>query len=297
MVLIWLPYLRIGNWKLFSRVTSYMLNDSCFTLHVLCYTLHEFACNFIIILINFRFMVETKDNKTEIEEMFSVGAHFGFSRSRRHPSALPYIFGSKNRVEIFDLEKTKTLLDIASEYARKLGEEGKTVLFVGGKKEARESIKDVALKLDMPYVSGRWIGGTLSNFGNIRGRVEKMIDLADKKEKGELSKYTKKERLLIDREIERLDRFFGGLVNLTRKPDALFVIDPRQENISVSEARQLSIPVIALIGSDGDAGKVDYPIFGNDASLHSIKFFTDKIVEAYEEGKKSSQAPKVTTSA
>lgn len=216
--------------------------------------------------------------------MFKAGAHFAFSRSRRHPTLAPFIFGVKNRVEIFDLEKTSPLLDKAKDYVRNLAKEGKQVLFVGGKSEARAAIKAAAAALDMPYVADRWIGGTLSNFKEIRSRVEKLLDLTAKREKGELSKYTKKERLLIDREIDKLERFFSGLVPMKEIPKAIFVIDSKHEKIAITEARKMGVPVIALMGSDCDIKHVDHPIPGNDASINSIAFFVDQIVWAYKEG-------------
>lgn len=228
----------------------------------------------------------TKDteNNDVIQKMFTAGAHFAFSRSRRHPTAAPFIFGLKNRVEIFDLEKTEVYLQNAMNFVRKLGAEGQQILFVGGKAEARDAIKQSALSIDMPCVPGRWIGGTLSNFKEIRSRVEKFLDLSAKREKDELSKYTKKERLLIDRDIEKLDRLFSGLIPMKELPKALFVIDSKHEKIAVAEANKTGIPVIALMGSDCDLKDAKYPIPGNDASIGSISFFVDKIVWAYKEG-------------
>lgn len=224
------------------------------------------------------------ENNEVIQKMFTAGAHFAFSRSRRHPTLAPFIFGVKNRVEIFDLEKTGVLLEKASDFVKKMGIEGRQILFVGGKSEARDAIKTAALSLDMPYVAGRWIGGALSNFKEIRSRVDKFLDLTAKREKGELVKYTKKERLLIDREIEKLDRLFSGLIPMKELPKALFVIDSKHESIAVTEARKAGIPVVALMGSDCDLKDVDYPIPGNDASMASIAFFVNKIVWAYKEG-------------
>lgn len=221
-----------------------------------------------------------------ISELFTAGAHFGFVRSRRHPTAKPFIFGAKNRVEIFDLEKTEKSLESALEFMKKLGAANSSVLFVGGKGEARNAIKSGAEKLDMPFVDGRWIGGTLTNFVQIRRRVQKLEELVSQKEKGELAKYTKRERMLIDKEIENLKRFFEGLVPMRELPKALFVIDSRKEDIAIKEARGLGIPVVALCGSDCDLSLVDYPIPGNDASVSSISYFVNKIVEAYQVGKK-----------
>jgi small subunit ribosomal protein S2 len=228
-----------------------------------------------------------KAGKPIIESMFKAGAHFAFSRSRRHPTVAPFIFGVKNKVEIFDLEKTEDLLAVAKSFVASLAKEGKTILFVGGKSEARGAIKAGAQSINMPFVDGRWIGGTLTNSPQIRKRVEKLERLTLEREKGELAKYTKKERLLIDREIANLERFFSGVVSMKDLPKALFVVDPRKEKNAVKEARDMKIPVIALLGSDCNMKEVDYPIVGNDASVASIKFFVHEITKAYSEVKKA----------
>lgn len=229
---------------------------------------------------------KTEPNKAKIEELFKAGAHFGLVKSRRHPSAMPYIFGKKNNIEIFDLEKTVGKLEEAKEIVKKLGSENKQILFVGGKRESQSAIKDGSEKIDMPYVSGRWIGGTLTNFEEIRKRVKKYLSLVDEKEKGTLARYTKKERLLIDREMEKLEDRFGGLINMEKKPSAVFVVDAGRESIACEEAKKEGITTISLCSSDCDLSKVNYPIPGNDSSIHSIKFFINEIVSAYEEGKK-----------
>ncbi len=231
-------------------------------------------------------MMDTKHKDSAIiEELFNAGSHFGFVRSRRHPSAKPFIFGVKNRVEIFDLEKTSKSLLAALEYMKSLGAAGAPVLFVGGKGEARVAVKAGASTLGMPFVDGRWIGGTLTNFPQIRKRVLKLEELTAQKEKGELAKYTKRERSLIDKEIENLKRFFEGLIPMKELPKALFVIDSKKEDIAVKEARERGIPVIALCGSDCDISSVDYAIPANDASVASIKFIVQKVADAYRAGK------------
>jgi small subunit ribosomal protein S2 len=234
-------------------------------------------------------------SSSNIDSMFQAGAHFAFSKSRRHPSVAPFIFGVKNKVEIFDLEKTTTLLEDAKHFIKNLGKDGKMILFVGGKSEARNAVKNGALSLGMPFVDGRWLGGTLTNFAQLRKRVEKMEKLTQEREKGELTKYTKKERLLIDREIAKLERFFSGIVSMKELPKALFVIDPKKEKNAVKEAQDMKIPVIALLGSDCNMKEVTNPIVGNDASETSIQFFVNEITKAYSEGKKEGktvEAPK-----
>lgn len=223
--------------------------------------------------------------KKTLDTMFGAGAHFGLGRSRRHPTTAPYIFGTKNSTDIFDLEKTQVLLDKAKAFAASLAKEGKTVLFVGGKKEASMAIKNGAMSQNMPYVDGRWIGGTISNFGQVKKRIDRYEKLISDREKGELAKYTKRERMLIDKEIASLEKMFLGIVSLKKNPDALFVIDPRHEKNAVKEAIDFNIPVIALSGSDCNIGEITYPIVGNDGSKQSIQFFVDEIAKAYESGK------------
>lgn len=220
--------------------------------------------------------------KINLDELFKHGAHFGFEKSRRHPSANNFIFGSKNRVDIFDLEKTAEALSKALAFVSELAATKSTILFVGGKSEAREAISQAAQSLGLPYVASRWIGGTLTNFSQIRKRVDTMLDLQNQKEKGELSKYTKKERLLIDRDIEKLQKMFGGISGMTTMPKALFIIDPRFEKIALEEARTLNIPVIALCGSDNNFGDINFPIPGNDSNRTSIAYFVNEVKNAYQ---------------
>lgn len=225
----------------------------------------------------------------KIDEMFSVGAHFGFAKSRRHPSMLPFIFGKKNNVEIFDLEKVEEQLEKAKDFVKKVASQKRQILFVGGKKESQKVIKDAAERSDMPYVAGRWIGGTLTNFEEIRKRVNKLLDLTKQRDKGELGKYTKKERLLIEKEIEKLEERFGGIVSMDKKPAAVFIVDADKEEIARDEAIHNKIPVISLISSDCDLTKVSYPIPANDTAVKSIRFFVDEIISAYEEGAKEAK--------
>jgi small subunit ribosomal protein S2 len=219
-----------------------------------------------------------------LDKMFDVGAHFGLVKSRRHPSTAPYLFGVKNKVEIFNLEKTKMALEAAKKFVENLAKERKMILFVGGKSEAKDLVRLAAEKIKIPYVAGRWLGGTLSNFSEIKKRINKLDSLVSQKDRGELVKYTKKERLLIDREIEYLDKFFGGLSPMNKLPDALFVVDSRRERIAVLEAKKLKIPIVSLSSSDCDISIIDYPIPANDSSVESIKFFVGEVVSAYEAG-------------
>ena len=229
---------------------------------------------------------ELAERVVVIEAMAAVGAQFGFVKSRRHPSVEPFVFGVKNKIEIFDLEKTAGKLAEAVDFVKTLASKNGMILFVGGKNEAVPAVTAVAESIGQPFVAGRFIGGTLTNFPEIRKRVEKMESLLDQKEKGELSKYTKKERLLIDREIAKLQVFFGGITPMKRTPQAVFVVDAKREVTAVREAQRIGIPVIALCGMDNDISKIDFPIPANDSSKASIEFFLKKMAEAYEAGKK-----------
>ncbi len=231
-------------------------------------------------------MEETKKiNNERINEMFEAGAHFGYSKTRRHTSVAPYIFGVKNKVEIINLEKTEELLEKALSFIATLAKEGKQVLFIGGKNEARSALKLAAESVGQPYVDGRWIGGTLTNFSEIKKRLNKLEDLTKQKEKGELSKYTKKERLMIDKEIENLNRFFFGILPMRDLPKAVVVIDSKKEILAVKEAQKMNIPVIALCGTDCDVSEINYPIVANDSSVSSITFFLEKISKTYQKAK------------
>jgi len=224
-------------------------------------------------------------NSSAVNALFKVGAHYGCIRRRRHPSALPFVFGTKNKVEIFDLEKTYLALEKAKAFARELAEKGKMILFVSSKPEGKAAIKKAAESIQMPYVDGRWKGGTLTNFEEIRKRTKRLEDLIAKHESGELAKYTKKERLLIDREIADLKKNFSGLVSMTRLPDALFIVDIGHESTACAEANQLNIPIITVSSSDCNFTKVAYPIPANDASQKSVAYFVDEIARSYASGR------------
>ncbi len=219
-----------------------------------------------------------------IEEMFANGTHYGYSKSRRHPTTTPYIFATKNGVDIINIEKTQELFDKAIEKVTSLAQSGKTILFVGTKAEARQQVIETALSLNMPYVSERWVGGSLTNFPEIKKRIAKLLDLRDQKEKGGLDKYTKKEKLLIDREMDDMTKNFQGLTGITRTPDAVFVVDPKKEHIAVTEAHKMNLPVIALMNTDCNMKNAEFPIVANDASISSITFFLSKVKEAYNKG-------------
>lgn len=228
---------------------------------------------------------------TAMQQLQEAGVHFGYARTRRHPTAAPFLYGTKERSDIFDLAQTATRLEAAKQFASALAGQGKTLLFVGGKNEAVTIVREQAEKIGAPFVAGRWIGGTLTNFKNIRKRVDRLEKLTADKESGELEKkYTKKEQLLISREVENLVARFGGITSMHDLPAALFVIDPRHEMTAIKEANQLKIPVIALASSDCDFSMVQLPIPGNDTAIKSIRSIATAIANAYADGRRAPAA-------
>lgn len=221
----------------------------------------------------------SKTNEALVTEMYEAGAHVGYSKTRRHPSTRDYIFESRKKKDIIDLEQTEMQLTEALQSLVDIKTKGLQVLFVGTKPEAKGIIRSQAELIDMPFVTERWLGGTLTNRRELKMRVERLMTLKEQADKGELVAATKKEKLMLEREIERLERKFGGLKNMVKLPAALFVVDPKKEYIAVEEARQMNIPVIALANTDCDVDILNYPIIANDTNLSSIYFFTKKIAD------------------
>jgi len=222
----------------------------------------------------------------KLKEMFKTGAHFGYSRSSRHPKMKAFLFGLRNNIEVFDLEKTQKKLDEAKEFVKELGRNKKQVLFVGTKSEVKELTKKYAEEISMPYVLERWLGGFLTNFSELKKRREHMQDLMQKKESGELSKYTKKEQLMIEKKVTKLKRYFSGVENMDSMVSALVVVDTKQEKISVTEANKMSIPVVGIMNSDCNPEDAKYVIPANDNSVASVEYFLKDLVGAYKEGLK-----------
>jgi small subunit ribosomal protein S2 len=222
-----------------------------------------------------------------IDRLFGAGAHFAQLKSRRHPSMKPYVVGAKAKVEIFDLVKTDEQLAAAKAAIAALAREGKTVLFVGGKREVSDAVRATAKRIGAPYVAGRWLGGTISNFSEIKKRIDRLADLLGKRESGELAKlYTKLERLYIDREIDRLLARLEGITELAKRPDAFVIVDTKHEAHATREARRAGIPIIALMSSDCDVKDAAYPIVMNDASRTAVGLVLDELASAYESGRK-----------
>lgn len=229
--------------------------------------------------------ITKNDNTPLIQRLFKAGSHFGFKKSRRHPTVAPYLFTTKEGVDIFDLEKTTESLSVAKEVLKQAGLTGKVVLFVGTKDESSVIVKKCAEEAGAPYVVNRWIGGMLTNFSEIKKRINRLDTLTHEKESGELErKYTKKERVVIGREVTKLEFNFFGISKVTKTPDFMLVVDPRHDSIAVEEATTLKVPIIAIMGSDCDANKIAYPVVANDSLQTSVTVLLEELTAAYKEG-------------
>lgn len=218
--------------------------------------------------------------KVSLEDLLNSGAHFGHQTKRWNPKMGEYLYGSDNGVHIFDLTKTKPLIEEAMEYLAQAKKEGKTVLLLGTKKQVKEKIAEVGEALGIPYVNERWLGGTISNFSQMQKSLKKMEEMQTNVTTGAYNKYTKKERLLIDREITRLERFFGGIKNLVKVPDVLFVVDTKREAGAIYEARVKKVKVVAVVDSNSDPDSVDYPIPMNDDASKALDYVLALVKEA-----------------
>lgn len=223
--------------------------------------------------------------KISLKDLLEAGAHFGHQAKRWNPKMKPYLFGVRDGVHIFDLVKTKEGLEEAAAFVKNLVAKGEIIVFVGTKRQAAAIVKEEAKKAGVPFVWERWLGGTITNWEQIKKSIEKLKDLRTKKEAGEFKKFTKKENILIDREIARLERFFGGLVGLGELPAAIFVVDTNKEEAAVKEANKKGITVVAMVDSNSDPDLVDYVIPVNDDAVGAIKFVVGVIAEAAREGK------------
>jgi len=215
-----------------------------------------------------------------LKTLLETNAHFGHQVKRWNPKMASYIYGQEAGIHIFDLAKTKTLLEEAIEFLKTSKKEGKVILFLGTKKQAKDKLTQVAKNLNSPYVNERFLGGTITNFDQIKKSTSKLAEMNANMVSGGYDKYTKKERLLIKREIDRLERFFGGMKDMTKLPDVLFVIDTHKEIGAVKEANKRDIPVVGIVDTNSDPTLVDYPIPMNDDSSKAIDYVLDVIEEA-----------------
>jgi len=223
------------------------------------------------------------------QEMIDAGLHFGHKVSKCHPKMKKFLLGVRNTIHIIDSEKVAHKFEEALDYIKEVISEGKVLMIVGTKVQAKGLVKEIAEKYDFPYVSERWLGGTFTNLSVIKKRTDYFKDLEKKKIEKELEKYTKKERIKIDRELENLERKFGGIRNLEKIPEAILILDIGKDEAAVKEARKKGVKIIGIVDTNINPDLVDYPIFANDDSLSSIKYILEKVDEAIERGQKEAK--------
>lgn len=219
-----------------------------------------------------------------MKSLLEAGVHFGHQKRRWNPKMRRYIFTHRNGIHIIDLQKTLRMLEEASSFIGDVAAEGKKVLMVGTKKQAQDTIVNESQRANAFYITTRWLGGTLTNFKTIQSRIDHLVNLETRKAKGEFVNFPKKEALKMEASIARLNRYLGGIKEMTDMPGALFVVDVGKESIAVAEARRVGIPIVALVDSDCDPDLVDYPIPGNDDAIRSIRLITGKITNAIVDG-------------
>lgn len=229
---------------------------------------------------------EKKSFNLELEEMTRAGLHFGHRSSKIHPKMKPYLQGVRNTVHLIDIEKTAEKLEEALKFVRELVSEGKILLLVGTKIQIRDLVENAAKDCELPFVSERWLGGTFTNFEIIRKRIEYFKDLEKKRESGELEKYTKKERAKFDHRIKSLERKFGGIKNMDKLPDAIFVLDMIKDELAIKEAREKKIKVIGISDTNTDPTLADFVIPANDDAISSVKYILQKLTEVVTYAKK-----------
>ena len=220
-----------------------------------------------------------------MKQLLEAGVHFGHQTRRWDPKMAEYIFQARNGIHIIDLQKTSKKLDEAYAFLKEQAEEGKTVLFVGTKKQAQECMKEAAIKSGMYYVDQRWLGGMLTNFDTIRARVQRLKDLETMQEDGTFEVLPKKEVILLKKEMEKLERNLGGIKEMDKLPGVIFLVDPKKERIAILEARKLDIPVIGLVDTNCNPEDVDYAIPGNDDAIRAVKLIADVMANAVIEGR------------
>ena len=226
----------------------------------------------------------------QMKTLLEAGVHFGHQTRRWNPKMRPFIFTERNGIHILDLQQTVKRLEEALDYVRDRSANNATVLFVGTKKQAQETIEEEAKRAGMPYINQRWLGGFLTNFQTILGRIRRMEELEQQKATGVFDRLIKKEAIKIDDELTRLQRFFGGVRGMYRLPDMLFIIDPHREEIAVAEARRLEIPIVSLVDTNCNPELIDYPIPSNDDAIRAIRLLAAKIADSIIEGREQNEA-------
>jgi len=226
-----------------------------------------------------------------MKQLLEAGVHFGHQTRRWNPKMAKYIFTERNGIYIIDLQKTVRKVDEAFNFIRSVAQEGKKVLFVGTKKQAQEAVKEEATRAGMFYVNERWLGGMLTNFQTIQKRIKRLKQLEQMEQDGTFEVLTKKEVLALRHEMERLEKFLGGIKEMNRLPGALYVVDPRKERIAVAEARKLGIPIVAIVDTNCDPDEIDYVIPGNDDAIRAVRLLTGRMADAVIEGSHGQDEP------
>ncbi len=219
-----------------------------------------------------------------IKELLEAGAHFGHQTSRWHPHMKKYIFTKRNGIHIIDLEQTASMLAKACEFIKQVVASGGKLLFVGTKKQAQEIVEQEAKRCGMYYINQRWIGGILTNFATIQARIDYLVRLEDQQAKGDFNRLPKKEALKLGEEITRLNKQMGGFKEMTKLPDAIFIVDPVKERIATAEAQRLGVPIVAMVDTNCDPDEITYPVPVNDDAIRAIKLIVTKIADAVIEG-------------
>ena len=228
--------------------------------------------------------------KIGIQTLLDAGAHFGHQTRRWNPKMKPYIFGSRGDIYIIDLQKTVKKLEEAYSFVRNLAENGQTILFVGTKKQAADAVKEEASRVGMYYVNARWLGGMLTNFKTMRTRIDRLAQLKKMQEDGTFDMLPKKEVMKLLGEMEKLEKYLGGVKEMKKLPGALFVVDPRKEHNAIAEARKLHIPIVAIVDTNCDPDEIDYVIPANDDAIRAIRLIASTMANAVQEGRQGIDA-------
>ncbi|ATF14145.1 30S ribosomal protein S2 [Brevibacillus sp. HB1.2] len=230
-----------------------------------------------------------------MKQLLEAGVHFGHQTRRWNPKMARYIFTERNGIYIIDLQKTVKKVEEAYNFVRELAQDGGKILFVGTKKQAQESVKEEAERTGHYFINQRWLGGTLTNFTTIKKRTARLAELKRMENDGTFAVLPKKEVIVLRKEMDRLEKFLGGIAHMDKLPDALFVIDPRKERIAVAEARKLGIPIVAIVDTNCDPDEIDYVIPGNDDAIRAVKLLTAKMADALLEGNQGTEQQATTT--
>lgn len=224
-----------------------------------------------------------------MKQLLEAGVHFGHQTRRWNPKMARYIFTERNGIYIIDLQKTVKKVDEAYNFIKEVSESGKSILFVGTKKQAQDSVRDEAIRSNSFYINQRWLGGTLTNFETIQKRIKRLFELEEMEVNGTFEVLPKKEVILLNKEKDRLEKFLGGIKGMKKMPGALFIVDPRKERIAVAEAHKLGIPIVGIVDTNCDPDEIDYVIPANDDAIRAVKLLTGRMADAIIEGRQGEQ--------